>query len=694
MQQINGKADAIFLRTLEANETEIALTIYHDQTTGLVAVMNANGQLLGKVQIERSSNLQNESIAVQNHGAIWSIDAITISKWNGSLPYPYGDSARQAQQTRLDVTGRLVRLDASSRQMSMVDENGKETNFPIQQLATLVPSNGSQEKNTETGDAGIPRVQVTLTDGSQIAGELAVSESGSLAIRPRFGTELIVCPTQRVLAIRKISDAIAALPSAVKRMKLKMDGIELSGQLAELARSEPSTMLRFKPSLAANSVGIRDTGSGTIGPSRPTSTTTASTPELMIQGNIRLFLPGQARGAAQPEDPIVSAFRTPRGLQLRSGDLLDATIESIDETGIRFSSTATSATFMPHDAIQSAQLKIPVRGIPLDVKKMERLLTVPRMRRDNPPTHLLVASNGDYLRGRLKRLTTDTIEFEEGLSTITIPRSTIAVIIWLHDRLWEAAKDESEVKQPESPSDVFQVHVRMRSTGRFTFQPESTDQEKIHGTSPFLGEIYCALSNIESLDFGKNVKEQIASREENAWRLQLAKAPLVFEENDAKGLPMADQLGTGSDMVGKPAPNFELKSIVGKPWRLGNQLGKTIVLDFWASWCGPCMQAMPEVERIVRDLDREDFLWVGINIEESPEKAQFAIDRLNIQSLVLLDEYGSVGTEYDARAIPLTVVIDREGIVRHVFVGGGDETLAGIEKAILSLAEKAAGPSQ
>ncbi len=471
-----------------------------------------------------------------------------------------------------------------------------------------------------------------------------------------------------------------------------MEGVELAGQIVAPPPSNPPTskcQLGFHPSIAANTVGILDSASGTIGPTRSTSSTTTGTADA--RGVFRVIAPAMMPAPEESDSQVVSVFRTPRGLQLRSGELLDANIESIDETGIRFTSTATSRTFLPHQEIQSAQLKIPMRGVPIDVKKMERLLTVPRMRRDNPPTHLIVTPSGDYLRGRVIRMHGDSLEFDEGLTRVTLPRSAVAVIIWLHDRVWEDGKDA----QPEGQGDNrFQVHVRMRSTGRYTFEPQAIEDEAIIGSSSLLGEIHCPLANIDTLDFGKNVIQQIAEREENAWRLQLAKLPKVFDESNSDGMPSIEQLGTGSDLVGKTAPNFELKTVDGRPWRLGNQNGKIVVLDFWASWCGPCMQAMPVVERAVRELDREDVIWVGINLEESGEKVQYTVDRLNVQSLVLLDSDGGVGAEYDARAIPLTVIIDAEGIVRHVFVGGGDETTAAIEKAVRTLAGKPTGPSQ
>jgi peroxiredoxin len=100
---------------------------------------------------------------------------------------------------------------------------------------------------------------------------------------------------------------------------------------------------------------------------------------------------------------------------------------------------------------------------------------------------------------------------------------------------------------------------------------------------------------------------------------------------------------------------------------------------------------MPQVEAIVRDLLREDVLWLGINIEETPLRAGSAIDRLKIESPILLDEFGGVAAEYQAEAIPFTVIIDRQGIIRYAFRGGEPETVLGIHQALKTLLEAAEG---
>ncbi len=80
--------------------------------------------------------------------------------------------------------------------------------------------------------------------------------------------------------------------------------------------------------------------------------------------------------------------------------------------------------------------------------------------------------------------------------------------------------------------------------------------------------------------------------EKSPWKLTLAKLPSVFEEAASEG-KNSNEEGIASDLIGKPAPNFRLKQLDGKDWELHRQKGKILVLDFWASWCGPCLQSMP-----------------------------------------------------------------------------------------------------
>ncbi|MFN9917497.1 MAG: hypothetical protein ACK53L_33235, partial [Pirellulaceae bacterium] len=114
--------------------------------------------------------------------------------------------------------------------------------------------------------------------------------------------------------------------------------------------------------------------------------------------------------------------RAPRDLRLRSGDVLEATIEKIDAQGVHFTSTATATRFLPHDAIRSAQLQTVAYQQSVDPKKMDRLLTVPRFQKDRPPTHLILTTGGDFIRGRLLELSDEKLMLEQGETSLSLPR--------------------------------------------------------------------------------------------------------------------------------------------------------------------------------------------------------------------------------------------------------------------------------
>lgn len=137
-----------------------------------------------------------------------------------------------------------------------------------------------------------------------------------------------------------------------------------------------------------------------------------------------------------------------------------------------------------------------------------------------------------------------------------------------------------------------------------------------------------------------------------------------------------------SPLVNGPAPDFGLKTLSGEGFRLRTQRERVVVLDFWASWCGPCIQTMPLVEEVVEEFGADQVHLVAVNIQESADRVQAAVDRLGLSATVLLDIDGQVAAVYQANAIPQTVIIDREGTVRYVFVGGGSRFVAQFRDAL------------
>lgn len=125
-------------------------------------------------------------------------------------------------------------------------------------------------------------------------------------------------------------------------------------------------------------------------------------------------------------------------------------------------------------------------------------------------------------------------------------------------------------------------------------------------------------------------------------------------------------------MPGDPAPGFKLPTIVaqgalGEPFELASARGKIVVVDFWATWCGPCLKAMPHLEAFQRK-HASDVVVITINIDE-PAEARALFDERGY-SMILLAGDQATQERYDVGAIPHTVVIDRSGVVRRVVRGG------------------------
>ena len=126
--------------------------------------------------------------------------------------------------------------------------------------------------------------------------------------------------------------------------------------------------------------------------------------------------------------------------------------------------------------------------------------------------------------------------------------------------------------------------------------------------------------------------------------------------------------GTEALEIGSAAPVFKLPDLSGREVSLDQFRGKIVMLDFWATWCGPCRMTMPLVERLQKEYP-QNVVLLAINLEETKEVVREYMRQQNLGSQVLLDEQGSVGKTYGTDAIPMQVLIDKTGIVRDIKTG-------------------------
>ena len=137
-------------------------------------------------------------------------------------------------------------------------------------------------------------------------------------------------------------------------------------------------------------------------------------------------------------------------------------------------------------------------------------------------------------------------------------------------------------------------------------------------------------------------------------------------------LSAVTSLSSAATSVGQAAPDFTLRTLAGPNLRLQEQRGQVVLVNFWATWCGPCRKEMPHLNRIADKYRASGLVMLGVNIDDDVRKAADVANKLGVNFPVLLDTDKNVSRLYDLSSMPSTLVIDRSGRVRYVHRGYQD----------------------
>jgi peroxiredoxin len=149
-------------------------------------------------------------------------------------------------------------------------------------------------------------------------------------------------------------------------------------------------------------------------------------------------------------------------------------------------------------------------------------------------------------------------------------------------------------------------------------------------------------------------------------------AESLFAFRPPPGSQRVQQFGNNRqaiDLSGQMAADFTLPDLDGNPHGLSELRGKVVLLDFWATWCGPCRRQMPLVEKLNEEFKDKDLVVFAVNQGEASETARSFIDKNRFTTTTLLDPTGEVGRQYKVSGIPTLVIIGRDGKVAAHFVG-------------------------
>jgi thiol-disulfide isomerase/thioredoxin len=658
-RETEQEADVASVGEIAPGPGRIHRIAYLDQEKGRILVFSVDGKPLADLKVAGRQAQALGSVYLANKRGDLRLERLRIGRWNGEPPRQV--ETQRSRIHRVDgsiLYGQIKRFERTSRAFVLASANG-ESRIPENQIAGIFLS-------LPVVAAG-RSLAVVYQDGSRLSGSLEHIEknrvslvvpgiNGSLAL-PLEGLRSLVS-----LGPLENSSAIGGIPGV-----LELQGTRLPGRLLDGRDSDRASCLVWLPQGSKDPSPVRQGVSGRIvyrelAPRRPVARPAPPPPPQGAGGFVVGFL--SALGGAQPSQ---AALRR-RSLYLRSGDVIPSEITSIDEKGVFFRTSLSASTFVAHDKVKAVELaQQGDASIKINKPKRERLLVLPRMQRDNPPTHLVRSRTGDFLRGRLIGMDDKTLQIEMRLEKKEIPRDRLALVVWLHPEVNDASK------KPEVSAGlgtVTRVQAVCNDGIRLTFRPEQLAGDVLSGHSEVLGPCQVRLREVDQLLIGDGIDKAAAQLVYQQWMLQNAPEPKAAQD-DSGDSSTGRTPGTESLLVGKPAPDFELELLGGTKFRMAQNKGRIIILDFWATWCGPCLQAMPQVEQVAREFRDRNVRLVAVNLQEEAKQISAMLERHKLGPEVALDRDGSVAEKYQANAIPQTVVIDREGTIVRLFVGGG-----------------------
>ena len=126
-------------------------------------------------------------------------------------------------------------------------------------------------------------------------------------------------------------------------------------------------------------------------------------------------------------------------------------------------------------------------------------------------------------------------------------------------------------------------------------------------------------------------------------------------------------IGNSQEKNASQAPVFEGKTLQGKEIKLADYLGKVVLIDFWASWCPPCQEEMPELIKFYKSHSNPDFELIAVNIDNSEENMEHFIDKLFPKPgfPIIIDNKQQIPSLFDIASMPTTIFIDKKGKIRY-----------------------------
>lgn len=681
------------------HRNRIRLSAYLDQNSGELRVFLPDGTPAGSVAPGLGDDNQarnpGRGIRLINRGSDLTLRRLRIAQWLGELPRkPAEGQASIAMADGRFLSGNPGRLDRESGTI-VIGEPNQVSTVSLKDVVAIKLAH-------RPADSEVARCALFLQGGMRLSGNLVAIDDQHWILSGAHFEKPVHVPRARVRTMVVFDHEFEAAEQAPagRLGRLEFSSHKMTGRLvpATTPASDPdgplAWCLRWHPVASLNASTLEHRASGRIVYRDPPQVDNSSA-EARAVAMTRLRLQQQKRGLNFGELFLRRADaqkqkltrRDAHVVHIRTGDIIACRVESIDDRGVHLSTVDSEDGFVPRAKVKAIELVTNSPPPDLAAAKRDRLLTLPRLQKSSPPTHLLCSQSGDYLRCRLLGMDEDHLYVEVQLEEIQIARDRITQIIWFHpDELPppDTADDEPAADNTDDgASSLLGLAQVLRQDGkRLTFVPTEVTEKTIAGTSDVLGNCRFDLMEIDQLIFGNRIGEEVSDFAYNQWKLQPAIEPLVTQE----GMD-GPAMGSESPLIGVQAPDVRLELLSGGGFQLSKCKGQIVVLDFWATWCAPCMQTMPLIEEAMAEFDPEKVRFVSVNLEEPADHVRDVLDRHGLSLTVALDIDGVTAQRYQATAIPQLVIVGPDGKIERLYVGGGSRVVEQMKAAITELLE-------
>ena len=682
--------------------SRVRLLIYLDLNEQRMEVLSEQGVSLGVVQLpknapafsgsnvptkragnEEEANNSHGVVRLENRGESLKVDRLQVSNWVGGIPERLGTGeVSLALDDGSVLSGRVAEVVGSKSGLRIATASGEVT-VEISKLSEA-------RFSPESSEVASGQCRLFLRDGSCISGRLGIVSDEAWRVEPSVGVGEISVPRSTLLSINVLQNDpadVQEVPVLGRIGRLQVGPDLISGRLISDSRPpKPDAFaLAWHPLRSRTAARIRRDCVGAILFRDPmTMKREGAAAKLLEQQKARnqqlrrglnfgeLFLQRTDLSKLAPVNQDAHV------LHLRSGDTMPCRVESFGVDGLRVSTEFDGVRVIPNAQVKAVEFVSNSPPPNVEEAKRQRLLTIPRLQKSEPPSHLLCSHNGDFLRCSVVDSRGDFLIVEIQSNQIPVARERIAQVIWFHpEELASESKSGKKIQAGDpirrgvDKSDRFDfegyVQVVQNDGKRVTMTPLELNEEWLVGKSPWIGDCKFDLGRLDQLLFGKRIELDVVDVAYNQWKLSAAVEPLVASVMKGKGAE-----GGSSAMIGQVIPASRMELLDGTQVSPEHYRGNWLMLDFWASWSAASVKTLPLLDAVATELPVEGLQRVSINLEEGRDHVVAFQNRKPISASIALDSDGVLAELYEISVLPQVVIVDPDGKVAGVYFGGGE----------------------